>query len=395
MSSHRREFLRFLAASPLFAGIPFQQALTQVAEPLIANPEDALNVFEFEAVARQKVPPAHFGYMASGVDDDETLKANREAFSKYQVRARRLIDVSRIDMSTELFGVKWESPIALAPVGSTKALYSEGEVGVARAAQAKRTLQVLSTQASSSIEDVTTARGGPVWFQLYTTGRFENAQQMVKRAQAAGSPVVCVTVDTPAGRNTETQSRMRRLDTRQCANCHTGNNGGGRPKPMFDGIDMQATGLTSPSLTPNYLKRLKDVTTMKVVVKGIETGEDAAICVEHGADGIYVSNHGGRSHASGRGTIDCLAEVVKAVNGRVPVVIDGGFRRGSDVFKALAIGANAVFVGRPYLWGAAAFGQPGVERVIDILRRELNLMMGQCGIRTLKEMTPGVLVKSS
>jgi len=164
---------------------------------------------------------------------------------------------------------------------------------------------------------------------------------------------------------------------------------------MFDGIDMQATGLTSPSLTPNYLKRLKDVTTMKVVVKGIETGEDAAICVEHGADGIYVSNHGGRSHASGRGTIDCLAEVVKAVNGRVPVVIDGGFRRGSDVFKALAIGANAVFVGRPYLWGAAAFGQPGVERVIDILRRELNLMMGQCGIRTLKEMTPGVLVKSS
>jgi isopentenyl diphosphate isomerase/L-lactate dehydrogenase-like FMN-dependent dehydrogenase len=394
MLSHRREFLRFLAASPLFAGIPFQQALSQAAEPLIANPGDALNVFEFEAVARQKVPPAHFGYMASGVDDDETLKANRDAFSKYQVRARRLIDVSRIDMSTELFGVKWDSPIALAPVGSTKALYAEGEVGVAKAAQAKRTLQVLSTQASSSIEDVTTARGGPVWFQLYTTGRFENAQQMVKRAQKAGSPVVCVTVDTPAGRNTETQARMRRLDTRQCANCHTGNNGGSRPKPMFEGIDMSGTGLTSASLTPDYLKRLKDITTMKVVVKGIETGEDAAACVANGADGIYVSNHGGRSHASGRGTIDCLAEVVKAVNGRVPVMIDGGFRRGSDVFKALAMGANAVFIGRPYLWGAAAFGQPGVERVIDILRRELNLMMGQCGIRSLKELTPGVLVKS-
>jgi isopentenyl diphosphate isomerase/L-lactate dehydrogenase-like FMN-dependent dehydrogenase len=391
---HRREFLKFLAASPLFAGVPLQQALTQAVEPLITSPGDALNVFEFEAVARQKVPPAHLGYMMSGVDDDDTLRANRSAFEKYQVRARRLIDVSRIDMSTELFGVRWESPIALAPVGSTKVLYADGEVGVARAARSKQTLQVLSTQASSPIEEVVEARGGAVWFQLYTTGRFENAQKMVKRAQAAGSPVVCVTVDTPAGRNTETQARMRRLDTRQCQNCHTGPNGGGRPKPMFDGVDMEGAGLTSASLTPDYLKRLKDVTTMKVVVKGIETGEDAIACIKNGADGIYVSNHGGRSHPSGRGTIDCLQEVVKAVNGRVPVMIDGGFRRGSDVFKALALGASAVFVGRPYLWGAAAFGQPGVERVIDILRRELNLMMGQCGVRSMKEMSPSVLVKS-
>jgi 4-hydroxymandelate oxidase len=389
----RREFLKFLAASPLFAGVPLQQALIQGGEGLITSPAEALNVLEFEAVARMKVPPAHFGYMASGVDDDDTLRANRDGFGKYQVRARRLVDVSRIDTSTELFGLKWDSPIALAPVGSTRAFHSEGEVAVAKAAQAKRTLQAISTQASFSIEDVMAARGGPVWFQLYTTGEFENARKMVKRAEAAGSPVVCVTVDTPAGRNTETQARMRRLDTRQCINCHTGANGGGRPKPMFDGIDMQNTGLTSPSLTPAYLRRLKDVTSMKVVVKGIETGEDAKACVDNGADGIYVSNHGGRSHPSGRGTIDCLAEVVKAVNGRVPVMIDGGFRRGSDVFKALALGADAVFVGRPYLWGVAAFGQPGVERVIDILRRELTLMMGQCGTRSLKEITPAVLTK--
>jgi isopentenyl diphosphate isomerase/L-lactate dehydrogenase-like FMN-dependent dehydrogenase len=203
--------------------------------------------------------------------------------------------------------------------------------------------------------------------------------------------VVCVTVDTPAGRNTETQARMRRLDTRQCSSCHTGPNGGSAAKPMFSGLDMQGVGLVSASLTPDFIRRLKDATTMRVVIKGIETGEDAAACIENGADGVYISNHGGRSHPSGRGTIDCLPEVAKAVNGRVPIFIDGGFRRGSDVYKALALGASAVFVGRPHLWGVAAFGQTGVERVLDILRRELNLMMGQCGTRNLKEITPATL----
>ena len=142
---------------------------------------------------------------------------------------------------------------------------------------------------------------------------------------------------------------------------------------------MTGVGLTSPSLTWDFVKRVKDATTMKVVLKGIETREDAQFCVEHGVDGIIVSNHGGRAHSSGRATIDCLPEVVQGVGGRIPVIVDGGFRRGTDIFKALALGATAVGVGRPYLWGLAAFGQPGVERVLDILRRELNLIMGQCG----------------
>jgi 4-hydroxymandelate oxidase len=391
--SKRREFLKFLAASPLLGALPAGMPGFAETDYIIANPAEALNVFEFEAAARKVLPPAHWGYMASGVDNDESLQANLQGYSHYQVRPRRLVDVSRLDMSTELFGTRWETPILLSPIGSSKIVNPGGELAVGKAAQARKALQIVSTQASYPIEDIASARGGPVWFQLYTTNKWDVTQKMVKRAQAAGCPVVAVTVDTPNGRNTETQTRFRRLDTRDCASCHTGNNGGTPPKPIFDGIDMTGVGLTSPSLTWDFVKRLKDATTMKVVLKGIETREDAQLCLEHGVDGIIVSNHGGRSHSSARATIDCLPEVVQAVGGRIPVIVDGGIRRGTDVFKALALGATAVGIGRPYLWGLAAFGQPGVERVLDILRRELSLIMGQCGTPSLKDITPTSIVR--
>ena len=391
--SKRREFLKFLAASPLLGALPAGLPGFAETDYIIANPAEALNVFEFEAAARKVLPPAHWGYMASGVDNDESLQANLQGYTHYQVRPRRLVDVSRLDMSTQLFGTRWETPILLSPIGSSKIVNPGGELAVGKAAQASKALQIVSTQASYPIEDITSARGGPVWFQLYTTNKWEVTQKMVKRAQAAGCPVVAVTVDTPNGRNTETQTRFRRLDTRDCATCHTGNNGGTPPKPIFDGIDMTGVGLTSPSLTWDFVKRLKDATTMKVVLKGIETREDAQLCLEHGVDGIIVSNHGGRSHSSARATIDCLPEVVQAVGGRIPVIVDGGVRRGTDVFKALALGATAVGIGRPYLWGLAAFGQPGVERVLDILRRELSLIMGQCGTPSLKDITPTSIVR--
>jgi 4-hydroxymandelate oxidase len=395
--SNRREFLKFLAASPLLgalpAGLPTFGQLAQTGDFIISSPAEALNVFEFEAAARQALPPAHWGYMASGVDNDESLQANLQGFSHYQVRARRLVDVSRIDMSTQIFGTTWDTPIILSPIGSTKIANPGGELSVAKAAAAKKTLQIVSTQASYPIEEIISARGAPVWFQLYTTNKWDATQHMLKRAQSAGCPAVAITIDTPNGRNTETQTRLRRLDTRTCANCHTGNNGGSPPKPMFDGLDMTGVGLTSPSLTWDFVKRVKDATTMRVVLKGIETREDAQLSVEHGADGLIVSNHGGRAHSSARATIDCLPEVVQGVGGRIPVIVDGGFRRGTDVFKALALGATAVGIGRPYLWGLAAFGQPGVERVLDILRRELSLIMGQCGTPSLKNITPTSIVR--
>ena len=401
--SDRRAFLKFIAASPLLVGFPaIAEALAQAtstgaAEKALASAADALDVFDFEAIAKKVLPPAHWGYMASGVDGEETLKANREGFARYQLHTRRFVDVSRIDMSTELFGTRFNSPIVLCPVGSQKAFHPEGEIAAARAARARGHLQILSTQSSSAVEDVLKARGGPIWYQLYTTDSFDVTTKLVKRAEAAGCPVVAVTVDVPAGRNTETATRLQRLDTRECASCHgpAGPGGNGQvvsAKPMFAGIDTQGVRLNSPSLTWDFVKRLKDVTKMKVVIKGLDTREDAALAVQNGADGIIVSNHGGRATETGRGTIEALPEVVQAVGGRIPVLVDGGFRRGTDVFKALALGASAVGVGRPYLWGLSAFGQPGVDRVLQILNDELRLAMVGCGTRSMKEITPAALV---
>ncbi|OFW39311.1 MAG: hypothetical protein A3F70_08020 [Acidobacteria bacterium RIFCSPLOWO2_12_FULL_67_14] len=337
--SNRRAFLKFLAGNPLLAALPgglpvLAQSLVQTGDAGLASAADALNVLEFEAAARRALPPAHWGYVESGVDGDESLQANLQGFSHYQVRARRLVDVSRIDMSTTLFGSRWETPIVLSPIGSSSIAHPDGELAVARAARAKKTLQIVSTQASYPIEAIAAAHGGPVWFQLYTTSRWDVTGRLLKRAEAAGCPVVAVTIDTPAGRNTETQARFRRLDTRTCGSCHTGPNGGSPPKPIFDGLEMKGVGLTSPALTWDVVKRMKGATTMKVMLKGIETREDAERCVEHGVDGVIVSNHGGRAHSSARATIDCLPEVVQGVSGRIPVMVDGGVRRGTDVFKA-------------------------------------------------------------
>lgn len=394
--SDRRACLKFLAASPLFAGIPaVLEAFAQ--ESTLATAGAALDVFDFEAVARNVVPPAHWGYMATGVDGEDTLRANREGFTRYQLRPRRFVDVSRIDLSTELFGMKLASPIVLCPVGGQKAFHAEGEIGVARAAKAKGHLQILSTQSSSSVEDVIKARGGPIWYQLYTTDNFDVTTKLVKRAEAAGCPVVAVTVDLPAGRNTETATRFQRTDTRVCAGCHIVGpaglpRGGPGNHPMFAGINTQGLATNSRSLTWDFIKRLKGVTSMKVVIKGLETREDAVLAVDNGADGIIVSNHGGRATETGRATIEALPEVIQAVAGRIPVLVDGGVRRGTDVFKALALGASAVGIGRPYIWGLSAFGQQGVERVLDIVDNELRLAMIGCGTRSLKEITSASII---
>jgi 4-hydroxymandelate oxidase len=399
--SDRRAFLKFVAASPLLAAVPsIAEALQQQGG--LKEAADALDVFDFQAFAEKVVPPAHWGYLMTGVDGEETLKANREGFNRYQLRTKRFVDVSRLDTSVDLFGAKLNSPIVLCPVGSQRAFHRDGEVGAARAASAKGHLQILSTQTSLAVEDVAKAKAGPLWYQLYTTDNFDVTTKLVKRAEAAGCAAVAVTVDLPSGRNTETMTRLQRTDTRNCASCHedaTGNLanprvGGGTNanKPMFAGINTNGLGLTSPSLTWDFIKRLKDVTKMKVVIKGLETREDATLAIEHGADGIIISNHGGRATETGRGTIECVAEVTQAVRGRIPVVVDGGFRRGTDVFKALALGANAVGIGRPYIWGLSAFGQQGVERVLDILNNELRLAMVGCGTRSVKEITAASLI---
>ncbi|MSV35369.1 MAG: alpha-hydroxy-acid oxidizing protein [Bryobacterales bacterium] len=388
----RREFLRFLAASPLLT-----QAWGQDASGVIASAKDAINVMDFEPLARKVLPPAHWGYMATGVDDDVTLRMNRQAFEHYQLRARRLVDVSQADLKTQVFGTTWDMPIYVSAVGSQKAFNRDGEVATARAAKAKRAMQMLSTASSTPVEEVSKALGTPPWFQLYMPLTWDETEKLVKRVEAAGCPVLAWTIDLLAGRNTETATRFTRLDNRDCLSCHMHSpKAGANPadnagKPMLAGL---AGTINPPQATWAYVDRLKKMTKMKLVLKGIDTGEDAKLAREHGADGVIVSNHGGRATETGRGTIDVLPEVIDAVGPQFPVFVDGGFRRGSDVYKALAIGAKGVGIGRAYIYGLSSFGQEGVERVLDILRAELTLTMRQCGTPTVASITRASVLKN-
>ena len=380
----RREFLKFLAASPLLTEFSvFAQEVEETIGERLTDPSEVINVFEMEAIARAKIPPAHFGYLATGVDGDITLRANRAGFTRFQIKPRRLVDVSQTDTSVNILGTEAGSPIFLCPVGSHGAYHSEAELGTARAAGAKGHHMILSTQASTPIEQVVEARGAPIWFQLYPTDRWEYTVAMLQRAEAAGCTAVCLTIDLPGGRNTETQQVFTRQDTRTCAACHTG-----RAKPIFDGLNMQGVGLNNPAMTWDVIARMKEVTDMKIFIKGIEVAADSALAVQYGADGIVVSNHGGRATETDKGTIECLPEIVSAVNGRIPIIIDSGFRRGTDVYKALAMGASAVGIGRPYCWGLGAFGQVGVERVLDLLNRELLITMVGSGTPTIDSIGP-------
>ena len=415
----RRSFLGFIAASPLFAaagaklggldrliaGSPrdharalelLQQAVQDAAPISAAN--QALNVFDFEPIARKKLPPAHWGYLATGSDDDGTIRANRDGMSRYELRVRRLVDTSKVDTQATLLGTTYQTPIIICPVGSQRAFHPDGELAVARAAKAKDHLQVLSTVATTSIEAVIAARGGPVLFQLYTQPDFSKVKQMLSRAERAGAPAVVWTVDLLGGSNRETMKREALRDTRTCSNCHAG----GRPqpgvsgrvddrdnsrKPMLAGLQPSAPMIDMGTPTWDYIKRLKDATSMKVFVKGIVTREDAELAMEHGVDGLFVSNHGGRAEASQRATINCVSDVVAGVAGRAPVEVDGGFRRGTDIFKGLALGASAVGIGRPYIWGLASFGQEGVETVLALLRKELETVMKQAGTTSIRKIT--------
>ena len=352
---------------------------------LIQAVEEAINVFDFETVAKSKLPPAHWGYLAGGVADDVTLRANREAFTKYHLRPRRLVDVSHIDMKRTLLGVEWDSPLFLCPVASQMAYHPEGEVAVARAAKEKRHLQILATGTTSSIEDVTAARGAPVWFQLYSQGPEIN-QAFIKRAEAVGCPVLVITVDSHGPGNRDTLDRYIRKDSRNCLQCHIPGHSL-RNKRMFDGLDLSTRVLDRPTLTWEFIETLRGMTDMKIVLKGIGTAEDAQQCLKYGVDGLIVSNHGGRAQETGWTSLDALPEVVGAINGRIPVMIDSGFRRGTDIYKALALGATAVGIGRAYMWGLAAFGQEGVERVLELLRLELELAMMSTGVRSLNEIS--------
>lgn len=416
----RRQFLRFLVGSPLFAaattgtmidlltsGMPgaaaqsydVLRAPTGLIGEVITKPEQALDVFEFEPAAKKALEsaPAHFGYLASGVDDDATLRANRDGFSKFRIRARRLVDVRNIDTSVRIFDETWPSPIALAPVSSQAAFHPDAELGVARAARAKGHQMILSTVGNTSVADVGKEHGSPVWYMLYPTDDWTVTEALVKRAESAGAPAIVLTVDRQGGRNTETLFRARRSDTRVCTDCHyPGIANEVSRKPMFDGLDVsRVTNLYGTGMTWEFVDRLRDITKRRLVLKGIVTHQDAREALNHGVDGLIVSNHGGRAEESLQPTIEALPEIVAAVGGRIPVLIDGGFRRGTDVLKGLALGATAICIGRPYCWGLAAFGQPGVEAVLQIMQREFETIMRQAGATKIAQITSDCVARAN
>ncbi|HSE52336.1 MAG TPA: alpha-hydroxy acid oxidase [Gemmatimonadales bacterium] len=408
-STTRRAFLRFLAASPLFASLDLWGCAETGAPPgkvaggpaqgavdstpgLISSADDALDVFDFRAVAQRRLPPAHWGYMATGVDGEATLRANEEGFARLYLRPRRLVDVTTVDTRVRIFDREWPSPIALSPVSGQLAFHPDRELGSARAARSSNTLQILSTVANSGVEEVAEARGEPTWYQLYPTSRWDVTQALVARAEQTGCPAIVLTVDLPVDSNRLTAARLARSDTRDCSACHGAPNQRESTyfaqKPMFRGLSLRRPEMRASALTWDFVNRLRDITKAKLLLKGIVTHEDATLALRAGIDGVIVSNHGGRAEESGRATIDSLPEVVEAVGGRIPVLMDGGVRRGNDVFKALARGARAVCIGRPYVWGLAAFGQPGVEKVIGLLRAELERTMRLAGTTAISRIGP-------
>ena len=290
----------------------------------MSSPDHAMNVFDLEAVARNKLPSAHYGYIATGVEGELTQIANRQSYKNIQLRVRRLIDTSHVDIGAELFGVKWPSPIFLSPAGSQKAFDPDGEIAVAKAARSRRHIQILSASWSVSVEDVNDARGEPVWFDTFLIEDWPFAYSIIKRVEKAGCPVLVVTVDYTTDQNREVRQTLALKDNRNCGTCHGlafKSKYDPIPKiylPNYTGIEQKKAGDETVPSTWEMIDRIRDQTKMKVVLKGILTAEDANLCVKHGVDGIIVSNHGGRAEPTGRGTIESLPEVVSAVAGRSP-----------------------------------------------------------------------------
>ena len=389
-SLSRRRFVQHLFSSPLYAG------LARAGDAVIATPKDAINVFDFMAIAEKNLSAAHWAFLMTGADDNLTVQANSDGFRLFQIRPRGFVDVEQVDTKIELLGQRLDSPIVLAPVGHQRAFHDDAEMAMARAARLQGNLVILSTFSSRHVRDVVKEHQRPVWFQLYPTSEWNVTKQVLERAVEAGCPAVVLTIDAPAASNREMLRRAGNQNSEECRVCH-------QPGPeafvaahgTFEGIDYSGVKSALRSITLDLIEKVRSATKMKVIIKGVMTAEDAELCVKEGMDGIIVSNHGGRQAESLLGTIEALPEVVDAVNGKMPVLIDGGFRRGTDIFKALAIGADAICIGRPYLWGLSAFGQEGVERVLELMRTELVITMQQSGANSIGMITSAYVQRRS
>ncbi|OWM85490.1 (S)-2-hydroxy-acid oxidase GLO1 [Punica granatum] len=346
------------------------------------------NVMEYQEIAKQKLPKMVYDYYASGAEDQWTLQENRHAFSRILFRPRILIDVSKIDMTTTVLGFKISMPIMIAPTAMQKMAHPEGEYATARASSAAGTIMTLSSWATSSVEEVASTGPGIRFFQLYVYKDRNVVAQLVRRAERAGFKAIALTVDTPRLGRREADIKNRfTLPPFLTLKNFEGLDLGKMDKADDSGLASYVAGQIDRTLSWKDVQWLQTITSLPILVKGVITAEDTRLAIQAGAAGIIVSNHGARQLDYVPATIMALEEVVKAAQGRVPVFLDGGVRRGTDVFKALALGASGIFIGRPVVFSLAAEGEAGVRKVLEMLRDEFELTMALSGCRSLREIT--------
>jgi 4-hydroxymandelate oxidase len=354
--------------------------------PSVTTPQP-INLFEFESAAKDILPKAEYDYIAGGATDEISVERNRQAYASWALRPRVLRDVSALDLSTTVLGTKINLPVLIAPCGGHKRAHPEGEMATYRAAAACGTVLAVSANSNTSFEELAQVAKGHLWVQMYPFRNKELVKDWLKRAKDNGYEAVIVTLDSqwPPKRERNIRNNYRRtrgVNYPEAVGAET-------PRPAG-----RAGEGSDPAATWSDLEWIKSAAGLPVVAKGIMTGEDVELCVQVGADGVIVSNHGGRHLDNTLATVEVLAEAVAAAQGKLEVFLDGGIRRGADVVKAIALGARAVFIGRPLFWGLALGGDKGVIRILNILREEIEITMAKCGRPTIASIDSTVVVKA-
>jgi 4-hydroxymandelate oxidase len=357
-----------------------------------------VEVMDFEAIARERISQMAYDYYAGGANDEITLKENRNAFERIKLMPRMMVDVSKRDLSTTVLGMTLPMPLMIAPSAFQRMAHPDGELATVRAAAKLGIPMGLSTIASTSMEDVAEASREVDpnhfrFFQLYVYKDRGVTRSLVQRAEDAGYKALALTVDTPTfgRRYHDVRNQFHLPPGITVANFEALNFESLDEVPGESGLVAYANSLFDPSLTWKDVEWLKSITNLPLIVKGVLRPDDAQKAVASGVDAILVSNHGGRQVDTAPATIEVLSEIVDAVNGMVEVYLDGGVRRGTDILKGLALGAKAVMIGRPILWGLAADGQDGVEQVLTLLREEFDLIMMLCGCAAISDITPDLI----
>ena len=355
-----------------------------------------INLADFEALARERLSALAWDYFACGAEDEHTVAENSEAFRRVKLRPRVLADAAARDLSTGVLGQPIALPVLLAPASHQSLAHPDAELATARAAAACGTIAVLGTGNHYAVEEVAAASGGPFWFQMYCYESREVTERIIRRAEAAGAGALVVTVDATFPPRRERLIRggfalPPEVELRNLVGVGLQDH---LLRPENGGLPAFVGSLRNMLLTWKEIDWMRGVTSTPIVLKGIMTAEDAVLAAEHGVDAIVVSNHGARQVDGTLATIEALPEIAERVGGRIEILMDGGIRRGTDVLKALALGAKAVLIGRPYLWGLAVGGEAGVRQVIELLRDEIDCAMAQCGQADVKRIERALVARS-